>query len=132
MFSGNDATQEEFIALKNATAKDAFKEMSLSTYRSATVASYSRVASTAIQLLMPFSSTWLREACFTALPGIKNKARNNPIAELDQRCALSTTAPRNDKLVTKMQHQPSHQCSCHDVHKYLSLSFNRVILEYLR
>ena len=90
MFSENDASQEKFVALKNnSTAEDAFKEMSLPAYWSTMVASYSRVASTAIQLLMSFSSTWLCEACFSALLGIKNKARNKPVAELDQRYALS-------------------------------------------
>ena len=65
-FSGNDLTQGEFITLKNdSTAKlDAFKEMSLPAYWSAMAASFFRVASTAIQLLMHFSSTWLCEACF--------------------------------------------------------------------
>ena len=53
MFSRNDATQEEFIALKNdSTAEDAFKEKSLPAYWSAMLASYPRVASTAIRLLM--------------------------------------------------------------------------------
>ena len=56
--NSNDATQEEFIALKNnLTAEDIFKETSLPAYWSAMVASCSKVASTAIQLLMPFSST---------------------------------------------------------------------------
>ena len=109
MFSRNNAIQEEFIALKNdSTAEDAFKEMSLSAYWSAMVASYSGVASTTIRLLMLFLSTWLCEACFSALVGIKNKATNKLIAELDQICALSTTEPRIDKLVTRMRHQPSH------------------------
>ena len=54
-----------------------------------------------MQLLMPFSSTWLREVCFSALLGIKNKTRNKLIAELDQRCALSTTEPRIDKFPFK-------------------------------
>ena len=59
VFSGNDATQGEFIALKNdSTAEDAFKEMSWPAYWSTMVASYSRVASSAIQLLMPFPSIW--------------------------------------------------------------------------
>ena len=41
MFSGNDATPEEFIALKNySTAEDAFKEKSLPAYLSAMLASY--------------------------------------------------------------------------------------------
>ena len=109
MFSGNDATQEEFIALKNdSAAEDAFKEKSLPAYWSAMLASNPIVASTAIRLLMPFPSTWLCEAGFSALLGIKNKARHKPIIEPDLRCALSTTEPLTDKLVTKMQHQPSH------------------------
>ena len=71
MFSGNDATLEEFIALKNySTAEDAFNEKSLPAYWSAMLASYPRVASTAIRLLMPFPSTWLCEAGFSALLGI--------------------------------------------------------------
>ena len=94
VFSGNDATPEEFIALKNdSTAENAFKERSLPAYWSAMIASYSRVISTAIQLLMPFSSTWLCEACFSAISIL--------IAELHQRCALTTTEARIDKLVTK-------------------------------
>ena len=110
MFSENDATPEEFIALKNdSTAEDAFKKKSLPAYWSAMLASYPSVASTAIRLLMPFPSTWLCEAGFSALLGIKNKARNKlNVVEPDLRCALSITEPRIDKLVNKMQHQPSH------------------------
>ena len=109
MFNGDVSTQEEFIALKNdSTAEDAFKEKSLPAYWSAMVDSYPRAASAAIRLLMPFPSTWLCEAGFSALLGIKNKARNKLIIEPDLRCALATTEPRIDELVTKMQHQPSH------------------------
>ena len=76
VFSGNDATPEEFIALKNdSTAENAFKEMSLPAYWSAMVALHSKVTSTAIQLLMPFSSTWLCEACFSASLGIKKQGQ---------------------------------------------------------
>ena len=109
MFNGDVSTQEEFIALKNdSTAEDAFKEKSLPAYWSAMVDSYPRATSAAIRLLMPFPSTWLCEAGFSALLGIKNKARNKLIIEPDLRCALATTEPRIDELVTKMQHQPSH------------------------
>ena len=126
MFSGNDATQEEFIALKNdATAEDAFKEKSLPAHWSAMLASYPRVASIAIRLLMLFPSTWLCEAGFSALLGIKNNARNKLIVEPVLRCALSTTEPRIDKLVTKMQHQSSYWCSCHDVCKFIESFFNK-------
>ena len=118
MFNGDVSTQEEFIALKNdSTAEDAFKEKSFPAYWSAMVDSYPRAASVAIRLLMPFPSTWLCEAGFSALLGIKNKARNKLIIEPDLRCALATTEPRIDELVTKMQHQSSHKCTCH-VYKF--------------
>ena len=108
MFNGDISTQEKFIALKNdSTAEDAFKEKSFA-YWSAMVDSYPRAASAAIRLLMPLPSTWLCEAGFSALLGIKNKAKNKLIIEPELRCALATTEPRIDKLVMKMQHQPSH------------------------
>ena len=131
--SGNDATQEEFISLKNdSTTDDSFKEMSLPAYWSAMVASYFRVASTEIQLLMSFSSIWLWEACFLTILRIKNKARNKLIAELDQRCALSTTKPRIHKLVTKCNTSHLISAAVMMCTNLLSLSFNRVILQYLR
>ena len=100
VFSGNDATEEEFIALKNdSTAEDAF--MSLPAYWSAMVASYSKVASRAVQLLMTFSSTWLCEACFSALLGIKNKARNKLMA-----------VRLNDRRTKKQSRTPKLNGSC--------------------
>ena len=104
MFNGDDSTEEEFISQKNdSTAEDAFKEKTLPAYWSAMLSSYPKVASRAIQLLMLFLSTWLCEAGFSALLGIKNKARNKLIVETDLRCSLAKTEPRIDKLVTEMQ-----------------------------
>ena len=65
------------------------------------VFSYTRVANAAIRLLMPFPLTWLCEADFSALLGIKNKTRTKLIVQPDQRCALPTTGPRIDKRVVK-------------------------------
>ena len=56
---------------------------------------------------MPFPSTWLCEAGFSALVGIKNKGRNKLIEKPDLRCALEVTKSRIDELIAKMQHQPS-------------------------
>ena len=102
MFNGNDSTREEFITLKNdSTSEDVFKVKTLPAYWSVMLTWYPRVASAAIQLLMPFPSTWLCETGFSALLGIKNKARNKLIVEPDLRCALATTEPRIDQLLPK-------------------------------
>ena len=109
MFNGNDSTQEEFITLKNySTSEDVCKVKTLPACWSDMLAWYPRVASAAIRLLMPFPSSWLCETGFSALLGIKNKARNKLIVEPVLRCALATTEPRIDQIVAKMQHQPSH------------------------
>ena len=109
MLNGNDSTQEEFITVKNdSTSEDVFKVKTLPAYWSDMLTWYPRVASAAIRLLMPFPSTWLCETGFSALLGIKNKARNKLIVEPDLRCALATAEPRIDQLVAKMHHQPSH------------------------
>ena len=75
------------------------QEKTLSAYWSAMVFLYPRVASTANQLLIPFSMAWLCEADFLALPKIMNKARTKLIVEPDQICALPTTGPRIGKRV---------------------------------
>ena len=103
MFDGDDNTQEEFIALRNdSTTEDAFKEKTLPAFWLAMASSYPKVASTAIRLLMPFPSTYLCEAVFSALLGIKTKARNKLAVEPDLRCALSTTVPRIDNRVARL------------------------------
>ena len=93
-------------------------QKTLSAHWSAMVSAYPRVISTANRLVMPFPLAWLFEVGFTALLGIKNKARTKLIVEPDQGCALSTTGPRIGKRAAKMQHQPSHGC-------YLVREFNK-------
>ena len=62
----------------------------------------------ALNILVPFSSTYLCECGFSALLTIKSKARNRLDVESDIRCALSTTSPDIEQLVAKKQGQPSH------------------------
>ena len=108
MFSGDDNTSEEFIALKNySTTEDAHKNKTLSAYWSAMVHSYPRITSALIRLLMSFPSTWLCEAGFSALLEIKKRARNKLIVEPDLRQALATVGPYIDTVVVKGQHQLS-------------------------
>ena len=62
----------------------------------------------ALNILVPFSSTYMCECGFSALLTIKSKARNRLDVESDIRCALSTTSPDIEQLVAKKQGQPSH------------------------
>ena len=54
-----------------------------------------------LNILIPFSSTYLCECGFSALLNIKSKAQNRLDVESDIRCALSTTSPDIEKLVSK-------------------------------
>ena len=65
------------------------------------VSLYLRVASTANRLLMIFPLTWLCEAGFLALHGVKNNARTKVIVKPDQMCALPTTGPRLGKVLPR-------------------------------
>ena len=62
----------------------------------------------ATKALLPFPTTYLYEAGFSALAMIKTKYRNQLQPEDDLRCALTTIDPNFDKLVAKVQGQGSH------------------------
>ena len=62
----------------------------------------------ALNVPVPFSSTYMCECGFSALLIIKSKARNRLDVESDIRCALSTTSLDIEQLVAKKQGQPLH------------------------
>ena len=62
----------------------------------------------ATKALLPFPTTYLCEAGFSALAMIKTKYRNHFQPEDDIRCALTTIDPNFDKLVMHIQGQGSH------------------------
>ena len=62
----------------------------------------------ATKALLPFSTTYLCEAGFSALAMIKTKYRNQLQPEDDMRCALTTIDPNFDKLVIQVQGQGFH------------------------
>ena len=62
----------------------------------------------ATKAFLPFPTTYLCEAGFSALAMIKTKYRNQLQPEDDLRCALTTIDPNFDKLVAKVQGQGSH------------------------
>ena len=104
-----EAIQEEFTELtNNSIAKDEFHSCKLEEFWVKMQHCYPRIGIQALNILVPFSSTYLCEYGFSALLTIKPKARNRLHVQSDIRCALSTTLPGIEKLVAKKQGHPSH------------------------
>ena len=103
------AIQEDFTELTNDSfAKNEFHSCKLEEFWVKMQRCYPRIGIRALNILVPFSSTYLCECGFSALLTIKSKARNRLHVQSDIRCALSTTLPDIEKLVAKKQGHPSH------------------------
>ena len=88
-----EAIQEEFIELiNNSYSKDKFHICNLDEFWVKMQRCYPRLGIHALNILVPFSSTYLCECGFSALVTIKSKARNRLDVESDICCALSTTS----------------------------------------
>ena len=99
-----EAIQEEFIELtNNSFEKDEFHTCNLEEFWVKIQRCYPRLGIHALNILVPFSSTYL---CECVLLTIKSKARNPLDVESDMRCALSTTSLDIEQLVAKKQGQP--------------------------
>ena len=102
--------QEEFTELtNNSFAKDEFHSCKLEEFWVKMQHCNPRIGIQALNILVPFSSTYLCECGFSALPTIKSKARTRLHVQSDICCTLSTTLPDIEKLVAKKQGHPSHQ-----------------------
>ena len=104
-----EAIQEEFTKLTNYSfAEDEFHSCKLEEFWVKMQHCYPRIGIQALNILVPFSSTYVCECGFSALLTIKSNARNRLHVQSDIRCALSTTLPDIEKLVAKKQGHPSH------------------------
>ena len=105
-----EAIHEEFTELTNDSfAKEEFHSCKLEEFWVKMQHCYPRIGIQALNILVPFSSTYLCECGFSALLTIKSKARNRLHVQSDIRCTLSTTLPDIEKLVAQKQgHHPSH------------------------
>ncbi|XP_068250247.1 zinc finger BED domain-containing protein 5-like [Palaemon carinicauda] len=69
--------QEQFRELKfNSVAKDDFTSLSMGKFWIKYLSVYQNISQQILQVVVPFSSTYLCEAGFSALVGIKTKKRN--------------------------------------------------------
>ena len=103
--------QEEFIELTNSSSdKDIHETQDLVTFWLAMRNNYPQLAYNALQVLLPFSSTYLCESAFSTLVSIKSKNRNKlSNVEADLRCSLTNAIkPRIKQLVASKQKQKSH------------------------
>ncbi|KAK7128390.1 hypothetical protein R3I94_016840 [Phoxinus phoxinus] len=69
---------------------------------------YKEVALQAMRILLPFPTTYLCEASFSAMMAIKTKYRARLNVGDDLRVCLSPITPRIDKLCKEGQSHPSH------------------------
>ena len=92
----------------NSVSKDDFEAMSLNDFWAKDVHVYTNLGNVAMLTLLPFSATYLCESGFSALACMKTQARNKLDCQSDMRCALSSTKPRIELLVSKKQLHPSH------------------------
>ena len=91
------------------TLQTAFSSCTLEEFWLSVAAEYPGLSKAAIDILLPFGSTYLCEKPFSTLTFIKNKYRSRLLrVEDDLRVAVSTIKPRVQLLCSRKQAQPSH------------------------
>ncbi|CDQ98897.1 unnamed protein product, partial [Oncorhynchus mykiss] len=84
-----------------------FRTTTLSTFWCQQMVTYPVIAKKALEIFIPFVTTYLREQSFLRMLDIKTKKRNRLFCEND-RVALAKVKPRISELVSERQQQKSH------------------------
>lgn len=102
--------QEELTDINSdRTLKLLFQEKDITEFWLSIKSEYPTLSNAAMNILLPFASTYLCEAGFSALLYIKSKYRNRlSTVENDLRISLSNITPRFDDLCLRTQQQKSH------------------------
>ncbi|XP_034733456.1 zinc finger BED domain-containing protein 5-like [Etheostoma cragini] len=110
--SANHLTSELEDALvelsSDRTLKTAFNSKTLAEFWISVEREYPQLARAALDVLMPFGTTYLCEKTFSALMYLKNKYRSRLNVEDDLQVAVSDIKPRLDLLCSKHIAHPSH------------------------
>lgn len=88
--------------------KTTFETTTLAVFWIKVMAEYPEIATTALKSLLPFPTTYLCEAGFSAMTATKTKHRNKLDVSKTLRVSLSNITPRWNSLVEKKQAQGSH------------------------
>uniref|UniRef100_A0A8C5LWZ0 Uncharacterized protein n=1 Tax=Leptobrachium leishanense TaxID=445787 RepID=A0A8C5LWZ0_9ANUR len=90
--------------------KKKFTEITLSQFWCSVMTEYPSIATHALKIILPFSTTYLCESGFSVLVQLKTKNRNRLDIEHDLRVALSTITPDFETLIKSKKHpQLSHK-----------------------
>ncbi|XP_068209209.1 protein FAM200C-like [Palaemon carinicauda] len=109
--SDNDIAKDDFTEFQEDPRKKAdFKRagMDVKQFWCEQISAYPSLAIRAMNVLVPYTTTYLCEIGFSVLLYLKSKWRNRPDVSDDMRVALSATVPRFDALIAGKQQQISH------------------------
>ena len=105
----NDEYLDEIIGLQESQVQQQlFRTTTLSTFWCLQIAAYPLIAKKALDILIPFVTTYLCEQSFSMMVNIKTKKRNKLCCENDMRVALAKVKPRIPEIVAVRQQQKSH------------------------
>ena len=90
------------------TRKIQFREKSLSAFWLSVSTEYPLLSNKAVNILLPFATTYLCKTAFSALTNMKTKYRSRLDVESDMRVCLSNITPRIDSLCKAKQAHLSH------------------------
>lgn len=101
--------EEQLIEIANdGGLKSIFQQYSLAGFWIKTKREYPGIAAKALKTLLPFPTSYLCEAGFSAMTATKTKLRSRLDIRNTLRVSLSTIPPRWDRLVAGKQPQASH------------------------
>jgi hypothetical protein len=101
--------QEQLIDLSSdSTFRTRFPSMSLPGFWSSVKREYPEISCKALRVLIPFATSYLCEAGFSAVVVIKSKYRSKINIEKEMRVTVSKMLPRFELLCHGKQAHPSH------------------------
>ena len=105
----NDKYLHEIIELQQSQVQQQFfTTTTLLTFWCHQIVAYPLLPKKALEILIPFVTTYLCEKSFSVMVDIKTKKRNRLCCENDTRVALSKAKPRISRIVSEMQQHKTH------------------------
>ena len=104
--SDSDLAKDDFIEFQEDPRKKADFEragMDVKQFWCEQISAYPSLAMNAMNVLVPFTTTYLCETGFSALLNLKSKWRNRFDVSDDMQVALSVTVPRFHALIAQKQ-----------------------------
>jgi len=105
----NDQMKDDLIKMKaSSKIKMEFDSMQLDAFWCAQLNTFPQLAKKALEILVPFATTYLCETEFSTLVNIKTKQRNRLDPRDDMRVSISKREPRFNMIIDEKQQQKSH------------------------